>query len=64
MQKELDPGNYRLKAASKNRVVLEQLGIEPDRIDQHLNRIRARKEVAIEEAFFRSMVKTATPQKK
>ncbi len=47
-----------------NRVVLEQLGIEPDRIDQHLNRIRARKEVAIEEAFFRSMVKTATPQKK
>ena len=46
-----------------NRVVLEQFGIAPERIDQHLSRIRARKEVAVEEAIFKSMAKTSIPQK-
>jgi len=46
-----------------NRVVLGQLGIAPERIDQYLSRIRTRKEVAIEEAIFKSMAKTAIPQK-
>lgn len=35
-----------------NRVVLEQLKVTPERIENHLARIRARKEIAIEEAIF------------
>ena len=46
-----------------NRVVLEQLGISPDRIDHHLSHIRARKEVAVEEAIFKSLAKTSIPPK-
>jgi CPA2 family monovalent cation:H+ antiporter-2 len=41
-----------------NRLVLEQLDIEAARIGHHLDRIRARKEIAVEEAIFRRMAKT------
>jgi CPA2 family monovalent cation:H+ antiporter-2 len=36
-----------------NRVILEQLRVPPERIENHLARIRARKEIAIEEAIFK-----------
>lgn len=45
-----------------NRVILEQLRIPPDRIEYHLARIRARKEIAIEEAIF-GRIKTPLPEK-
>lgn len=47
-----------------NRTVLEQFGIAPDRIKQHLSRIRAHKEIAVEEAIFRSLSKTSRPGKR
>ncbi|HNX68216.1 MAG TPA: cation:proton antiporter [Candidatus Omnitrophota bacterium] len=40
-----------------NRVVLEQLRVPPGRIEHHLGRIRARKEMTVEEAIFRRMSK-------
>ena len=45
-----------------NRVVLEQLRVPQDRIENHLARIRARKEIAIEEAIFGKM-KMPLPEK-
>ena len=41
-----------------NRLVLGQLDVPDDRIEYHLNRIRSRKEVAIEEAIFKRMNRT------
>ncbi|HOW59215.1 MAG TPA: cation:proton antiporter [Candidatus Omnitrophota bacterium] len=38
-----------------NRVVLEQLGVPAERLEQHLARIRARKEMVVEEAIFKRM---------
>jgi hypothetical protein len=38
-----------------NRLVLSQLDIPGERIEHHLNRIRTRKELAVEEAIFRRM---------
>jgi CPA2 family monovalent cation:H+ antiporter-2 len=45
-----------------NRVVLEQLRVPTERIESHLARIRARKEIAIEEAIF-GRLKTPMPGK-
>jgi len=45
-----------------NRVVLEQLKVPSDRIENHLARIRTRKEIAIEEAIFGG-AKTPMPDK-
>lgn len=45
-----------------NRVVLEQLDVSAERVEQHLNRIRARKEMVVEEAIFRRMAKTPMPE--
>ena len=47
-----------------NRLVLEQLAIPNERIEHHLNRIRSRKEIAVEEAIFRRTAKTPRPEKK
>jgi CPA2 family monovalent cation:H+ antiporter-2 len=44
-----------------NRLVLGQLDISLERIEHHLSRILARKEVAIEEAIFRRSIKTPIP---
>ena len=41
-----------------NRLVLGELDIPEARIEHHLERIRARKEVAVEEAIFRRVAKT------
>ena len=38
-----------------NRLVLGQLNVPRDRVEYHLNRIRSRKELAIEEAIFKRM---------
>lgn len=45
-----------------NRLVLGQLDISEERIEHHLDRIRGRKEIAVEEAIFRRMAKTPGPQ--
>lgn len=45
-----------------NRVVLEQLRVPAERIESHLARIRARKEIAVEEAIF-GRLKTPMPGK-
>ncbi len=42
-----------------NRLVLSQLDVPKERIEYHLNRIRTRKELAIEEAIFRRTAQTA-----
>lgn len=47
-----------------NRVVLEQLDLPADRIEHHLARIRARKEISIENAIFRRMSKNPVSAKK
>lgn len=47
-----------------NRVVLEQLRLPGHRIEHHLARIRARKEITIEEAIFRRMTKKFVTEKK
>jgi len=47
-----------------NRVVLEQLRVPESRIEHHLGRIRARKEIAIEESIFRRMVKKPMTEKR
>lgn len=47
-----------------NRLVLEQLGVASHRIDQHLSRIWARKEIVVEEAIFRNMTKKSTSSKR
>ena len=44
-----------------NRLVLAQLDISKERIEHHLDRIHARKEIAVEEAIFRRMAKTPGP---
>ena len=43
-----------------NRIVLGQLDVPPERIEYHLNRIRSRKEVAVEEAIFKRMNRALT----
>jgi CPA2 family monovalent cation:H+ antiporter-2 len=43
-----------------NRLVLEQLAVPSERIEYHLNRIRSRKEVAVEEAIFKRMNRALT----
>jgi len=40
-----------------NRIILEHLGVEPQQIESHLNRIRQRKELTIETAIFKRMQK-------
>lgn len=40
-----------------NRAVLEQLNIPSEHVEQHLSRIRARKEMVVEDAIFKRMVK-------
>ncbi len=47
-----------------NRLVLGHLDIPGERIEYHLGRIRARKELAVEEAIFRRTPKTAVSNKK
>ena len=46
-----------------NRLVLGQLDIPRERIEYHLDRIRSRKEIAVEDAIFRRPAKTAVPGK-
>ena len=46
-----------------NRLVLGELDIPKERIEYHLDRIRSRKEIAVEEAIFRRTAKTAMPKK-
>ena len=41
-----------------NRLILAELDVSDEKIEHHLGRIRARKEVAVEEAIFRRMAKT------
>jgi CPA2 family monovalent cation:H+ antiporter-2 len=43
-----------------NRLVLGQLDVPAERIEYHLNRIRSRKEVAVEEAIFKRMNRALT----
>ncbi len=43
-----------------NRLVLGQLNVPRDRVEYHLNRIRSRKELAIEEAIFKRMNRALT----
>lgn len=45
-----------------NRLILAELDVSDEKIEHHLGRIRSRKEVAVEEAIFRRMAKTSTPQ--
>ena len=47
-----------------NRLVLGELDISQERIEHHLDRIRARKEIAVEEAIFQRMAKTPMPMGK
>ena len=47
-----------------NRLVLGELDIPKERIEYHLDRIRSRKEIAVEDAIFRRPAKTAVPGKR
>ncbi|MBU9888793.1 MAG: cation:proton antiporter [Candidatus Omnitrophica bacterium] len=44
-----------------NRLVLSQLDISQERVEHHLARTRSRKELAVEEAIFKSTAKTSIP---